>query len=436
MLAVPARRAASQLARSFCTTPKYMRGVVVEGEGAGAKAVVQEGLPVPVPEADEVLIKVSASGINRPDLLQKAGLYPAPPGSSPLLGLEVAGHLASGEDAGTPVMALTNGGGYAEYCVVPRGQVMPLETSWEMPMHVAAAIPEALLTAWYNVLYLGGLRPGGAILIHGGTSGVGSAATRLAAAQGARCIITTVGSQAKAELSKELGAHHTVVYREQPDWDKAIKADADVWQRVTGKHVDAQHSTSSAGHNLQRSCGHGVKEAVADGLGPSGAGAFTPLSSEAAHDLPALPCDGLDCVLDMVGGGYIPKSIGLLGTGGRHVSIAFQQGSKVPSMDFMRVMLKRLQLTGSTLRSRSPAFKASLVADVMAAISAHRLFHAPPGVRQVEAWGLYSGSQGCRHLQAAPLAPLLAQRWPMEQVEEAHVALKGGDMPGKHVLEW
>ena len=245
--------------------------------------------PVPHPEDGEVLIAVKAAGVNRPDCIQRQGHYAPPPGVTDIPGLEVAGEIiAVGRDpgrwkTGDEVCALVAGGGYAEYVATPALQCLPIPGP--LSMVEAAALPETCFTVWTNVFERAGLKPGESLLVHGGSSGIGTTAIQIASRLGAR-VITTAGSEEKCKVCRELGAEQAVNYKEE-DFVTAAKD-------FTG----------------------GV---------------------------------GVDVVLDMVGGEYIQRNIKALGPDGRHISIAFLSGSKA-EVNFMPVMLKRLILTGSTLR--------------------------------------------------------------------------------------
>ncbi|WP_041320468.1 NAD(P)H-quinone oxidoreductase [Hyphomicrobium denitrificans] len=271
--------------------PTSMKAVVIEGKG-GPDVLQLHDVPVPAPGAGEVLIKVAAAGVNRPDVLQRQGNYPAPKGHSELPGLEVAGVVAAlgegveGIAAGDAVLALVAGGGYAEYAVAPA--VCCIRKPDVMLFTEAAAIPETFFTVWHNVFERGALKAGETFLVHGGTSGIGVTAIQLAKAFGAR-VITTVGSDEKCAAARALGADIAINYRTE-DFSDVIKTE-------TGK-------------------------------------------------------SGVDVILDMVGGDYIDKNIRALADDGRLVNIAYQKGSTA-TVDFMRVMLKRLTITGSTLRIRS-----------------------------------------------------------------------------------
>jgi NADPH2:quinone reductase len=278
--------------------PDIMRAVIAEGSGGpDVLKVVQR--PVPRPGEGEILVKVRAAGVNRPDVLQRQGGYPPPPGAPDILGLEIAGEvIAAGQNSsrfsvGTPVMALVAGGGYADYAVVHESNALPIPPG--LSMEEAGAIPETYFTVWTNVFERGRLQSGETFLIHGGTSGIGTTAIQLAKAFGAR-VLATAGSSAKCDACTRLGADIAINYR------------------------DADFVTA-------------VKEATGG--------------------------RGADVILDMVGGDYIPRNHEAAAQDGRIVQIAFLQGSRV-EIDFRRLMLKRLIHTGSTLRSRSVSEKAAI----------------------------------------------------------------------------
>lgn len=316
-------------------------------EPGGAEPLTLARLDRPQPGEGQVLIKVAAAGVNRPDLLQRAGKYPPPPGASPLLGLEVAGEIVavgpgvSEEYLDDSVCALVNGGGYAEYCVADLGCCLPVPggLSWAE----AAALPECFFTVWSNVFDRADLRSGETFLVHGGASGIGTTAIQLAHAFGAR-VFTTAGSAEKCARCEALGAERAINYREE-DFVEELK------QATNGR--------------------------------------------------------GVDVVLDIIGGDYIKRNLKLMATEGRLVQIAFQQGSTV-TLDLMRLMLKRLHMTGATLRSRP-------LADKMAIASALK--------KQV--WPL---------LAAGTIRPILHQTFPLSQATAAHAALETGTHFGKIVL--
>jgi NADPH:quinone reductase len=269
------------------------------GSGGPASCMNLKQGPLPQLKQGEVLIEVAYAGVNRPDLLQRAGAYPPPPGASPVLGLEVSGTIIGRAadvtqwDMGDQVCALTPGGGYAEYCAAPASNCLPIPKG--LSLKEAAALPENYFTVWTNVFERGGLRAGESFLVHGGSSGIGITAIQLAKAFGATAY-TTVGSAEKAEAVKKIGADAAINYKEQ-DWAEEIK-------RLTGKQ-------------------------------------------------------GVNCILDMVGGPYIEENLRSLALEGRLVQIAFLQSSKV-EIDCMPIMLKRLTFTGSTLRPRTVEQKAGI----------------------------------------------------------------------------
>jgi NADPH2:quinone reductase len=265
--------------------------------------LVPEQRPVPVPGAGEILVKVAAAGVNRPDVMQRQGLYPPPAGASDIPGLEIAGTVAAfGPQAarwkiGDRVMALVSGGGYAEYCAAHESHAIAIPDN--LSFTEASAIPETFFTVWHNVFERGGLKSGETLLVHGGTSGIGTAAIQLAKAFGAR-VITTAGSVEKCEAARKLGAEVAVNYKTE-DFVKE------------------------------------TKEATGD--------------------------KGADLILDMVGGDYIARNYEAAAVEGRIVQIAFQ-GSPKATVDFRRIMLKRLHHTGSTLRARSVPDKAAIATAV------------------------------------------------------------------------
>jgi len=258
--------------------------------------------PIPTPKSGEVLIRVHAAGINRPDILQRQGLYPAPSDASPILGLEVAGEVtALGENVtewqvGDKACALVNGGGYAEYAVAPAAQCLPIPDHFSFVQ--AAALPETFFTVWHNLFQRTQLKSVETLLVHGGTSGIGTTAIQLAIALGVK-VFTTVGSAEKCHAIESLGAV-AINYREQ-DFVTEIK-------------------TKTQGQ-------------------------------------------GVSVILDMVGGDYIQRNFSAAAKDGRIVNIAFLNGSTM-ELDLMPVMLKRLTLTGSTLRAQSPQIKAAIAQEL------------------------------------------------------------------------
>jgi putative PIG3 family NAD(P)H quinone oxidoreductase len=279
-----------------------MTAVAISAPG-GPEMLQPATRPVPQPGAGEVLIRVAAAGVNRPDVLQRMGFYPRPPGASDLPGLEVAGTVVAvgpGSDPemlGQAVCALVAGGGYAEFCVAPTGSCLPVPRGFSMAE--AAALPETVFTVWHNLFERGYVREGETVLVHGGTSGIGTTAIGLCNLFGVE-VIVTCGSAEKCAAARALGATHAVDYSSE-DYVEAVKT-------VTG-------------------------------------GA------------------GVHAVLDMVGGDYVPRNLDCLADDGRHISIAFQRGARV-EIDISQVMRRRLTLTGSTLRARSAEFKALLADEI------------------------------------------------------------------------
>ena len=285
------------------TLPTSMTHITTPGPGGPDVLITTTG-PVPVPRADEVLIRVAAAGVNRPDVAQRAGAYPPPPGASPIIGLEVAGEVvAIGADVtayriGDKVCALTNGGGYAQYCAAPAAQTLPWPKGYDA-LH-AGAVPETYFTVWANLFMMGRLAAGESVLIHGGTSGIGVTAIQLAAALGSTAY-ATAGSDDKVAACIRLGAKAAINYRSH-DFGDEIK-------RLT------------------------------DGR-------------------------GVDVVLDMVGATYFQRNIRALAIDGRLVQIAFLQGVKVAEFDLTPIMTRRLTITGSTMRPRSTAQKGEIAAQL------------------------------------------------------------------------
>ena len=271
-------------------------------EPGGPDVLKPASVPVPVPGHGQILIRVAYAGVNRPDALQRAGLYAPPPTASPLPGLECSGHIAAiGPGVtrwavGDAVCALLPGGGYAEYALTNADHALPVPEG--MPLDQAACLPETCFTVWSNVVLRGGLKAGQRFLVHGGSSGIGTTAIQIAAALGAR-VFTTAGSDEKCAACLALGAEHAINDRE---------ADfVEVMRGAGGVHV----------------------------------------------------------ILDMVGGSYLPKNIKALADGGRLVQIAFLTGAKV-ELNFAEVMMRRLTITGSTLRPQSDHAKARYAAEIEA----------------------------------------------------------------------
>ncbi|TAK90918.1 MAG: NAD(P)H-quinone oxidoreductase [Burkholderiaceae bacterium] len=303
--------------------------------------------PVPVPQAGEVLIKVAAAGVNRPDVLQRLGKYPVPPGASDLPGLEVAGEIVAGDVAdsgfhlGDKVCALAPGGGYAEYCAVPAAHCLPIPEG--LSLIEAASLPETYFTVWSNLFDQGSLHAGETVLIHGGSSGIGVTAIQLAKAFGAT-VYVTAGSAAKCQACLALGADAAINYHEQ-----------DFSQQVG-------HLTTGRGVNV---------------------------------------------ILDMVGGDYIPRNVEALAADGRLLQIALLHGGRV-EINFASVLLKRLMLRGSTLRPRSIVFKAAIAQQL-----------------QKRVWPLFATRQ---------IKPVIDSTYPLAQAANAHRRMEAGQHIGKIVL--
>lgn len=326
--------------------PETMRAIDPEKPG-GPEVLVPVERPVPKPGEGEVLIKVAAAGINRPDVMQRMGLYPPPPGAPSILGLEAAGTIVAvgGEVApemiGQPICALVNGGAYAEYVVAPAGQCLPVPPA--LTMVEAAAMPETLFTVWTNVFERAYAADGDWLLVHGGTSGIGMMAIALARLF-RLTVLVTAGSDAKCEAARAAGAADAINYRTE-----------DFVERV--KHITGGR--------------------------------------------------GVDIVLDMIGGDYVPRNLECLAEEGRHVSIAVQRGMEA-TIPLWQVMRKRLVLTGSTLRARDATFK-GLVADELA--------------RAV--WP---------HVEQGRLKPVIDSTFPLAQAADAHRRMESGEHVGKIVL--
>ncbi|HEX3859062.1 MAG TPA: NAD(P)H-quinone oxidoreductase [Pseudolabrys sp.] len=325
--------------------PARMTAIGIKAPG-GPEMLVPEQRPVPTPGDGEILVKVAAAGVNRPDVMQRQGLYPPPPGAPDIPGLEIAGDvvaLGAGVKRwkiGDRVMALVIGGGYAEYCLAHESHALPVG---KLSVVEAAAIPETFLTVWHNMVERGGLKSGETFLVHGGTSGIGTAAIQLAKQIGAR-VITTAGSAEKCEAARKLGADVAVNYKTE-DFVAATKA-----------------ATGDKGANV---------------------------------------------ILDMVGGDYIARNYEAAAVEGRIVQIAFQ-GSPKATVDFRRIMLKRLHHTGSTLRSRSVADKGAIV---------HALeTTAMPWV------------------MAGKVKPVIDSTFPLAKAAEAHARMEASSHIGKIVL--
>ena len=303
--------------------------------------------PTPAPGPGEVLIKVVAAGVNRPDVIQRYGKYPPPPGASDIPGLEVAGHIAAKGagvvqwQEGDAVCALVAGGGYAEYCVAPQSQCLRLPS--RLTLVEAAGVPETFFTVWTNVFERGRLQPGETMLVHGGTSGIGTTAIQLGVAFGAR-VFATAGTDTKAKACESLGAELGINYR-TTDWVHAVR-----------------HATSDR---------------------------------------------GVDVVLDIVGGDYVARNLDALAPEGRLVQIAFLKSSKV-ELDLMQVMRRRLTITGSTLRPRSPEEKGAIARQLADKV-----------------WPLF---------EAGTIKPVIHAVFPLDRAADAHRMMEESQHIGKIVL--
>ena len=327
------------------TLPTRMTAIGIKAPG-GPDALVPEERAVPTPGEGELLIRVRAAGVNRPDVMQRKGLYPPPKDASDIPGLEIAGEIAACGPAikrwkeGDRVMALVSGGGYAEYCLAYAIHALPVST---LPLIDAAAVPETTLTVWHNVFERGGLKEGETLLVHGGSSGIGTTAIQLAKQFGAK-VFVTAGSEDKCEACRKLGADLAINYKTE-DFVAKVKD-------VTGGK-------------------------------------------------------GVDVILDMVGGDYIERNYEAASVEGRIVQIAFQ-GSPKATVDFRRIMLKRLHHTGSTLRSRSVADKGAIVRAV-----------------EEKVLPLFA---------AGKVRPVLFKTFPLNEAAAAHALMESSAHIGKIVL--
>jgi NADPH2:quinone reductase len=317
-------------------------------EPGGPEVLKPRPWPVPQPGSGEVLVEVAYAGINRPDVMQRKGLYPPPQGASPVPGLEIAGRVvALGEGspaalAGQQVCALVSGGGYAQFCLAKAAHCLPVPDGFSLAE--AAAMPETLFTVWHNLFERGWARDGESVLVHGGTSGIGTMAIALGGLFGLQ-VIVTCGSDEKCARALELGAAHAINYN-------AVDFVEEVARITEGK--------------------------------------------------------GVEIVLDMVAGDYVPRNLRCLAEDGRHVTIAVQGGVKA-EIHFAALMTRRHTLTGSTLRPRSNEFKALLAQEIAA-----------------NAWPLVESGQ---------LRPVMDRVFPMGEAAAAHARMEAGDHVGKIVLE-
>jgi NADPH:quinone reductase len=327
------------------TLPSRMTAIGIKAPG-GPEALIPEERTVPTPGEGELLIRVRAAGVNRPDVMQRKGGYPPPPGASDIPGLEIAGEVAalgSGVKRwkeGDRVMALVSGGGYAEYCLAHASHTLAVSG---LPLEEAAAVPETFFTVWHNVFERGGLKSGETFLVHGGSSGIGTTAIQLAKQFGAT-VFTTAGSDEKCEACRKLGA------------DLAVNYKSDDFVAACKKATDGK---------------------------------------------------GVDLILDMVGGDYIERNYEAAAVEGRIVQIAFQ-GSAKSTVNFMRLMLKRLHHTGSTLRARSIADKGAIA-------------------RAVE-------EKVLPLLASGKVKPVLYKTFPLKEAATAHALMESSTHIGKIVL--
>lgn len=328
------------------TLPSHMTCIEIP-EAGGPDALVPGQRPIPQPKAGDVLIKVAAAGVNRPDVMQRQGMYPPPPGASDIPGLEAAGTIVAlgagveGLAIGQKVTALMTGGGYAEYATTPAALCLPIPDGYDMIQ--AAALPETFFTVWHNVFQRAALQPGEKFLIHGGTGGIGTTAIQLAKYFGAT-VFATAGTPGKCQACLDLGADVAIDYRQQ-DFVQVIA------EQTNGK--------------------------------------------------------GVDVILDMVGGDYLPKNIKSLAADGRHVSIAFMHGPKA-EVSFLPVMLKRLTLTGSTLRPQPTVQKAKIAAEL-----------------REKVWPVLSQGK---------MKPIIHATFPLAQAAEAHRLMESSAHIGKIML--
>ena len=327
--------------------PEWMIAIEITEPG-GPEKLVPTRRPVPQPVSGEVLIKVAAAGVNRPDCLQRQGSYPPPPSASDLPGLEVAGHIvALGESVnswsiGDEVCALLTGGGYAEYCTAPAPQCLPVPSG--LTLQQAAALPETFFTVWSNIFDRAHLQPGESLLVHGGASGIGTTAIQLAKALGAR-VFATVGGSEKIQPCLNLGAERVINYREE-DFVQVIKE-------------------------------------ITQG-------------------------QGVDVILDMVGGDYVQRNLSALAVEGRLVFIAFLRGARM-ELNLAPVMMKRLTITGSTLRARPVAHKAPIAR----------------ALREV-VWPL---------LGSGAIHPMIDRIFPLTEAAAAHALMESNQHVGKILLQ-
>lgn len=327
--------------------PETMTAIGFDAPG-GPDVLRPETVPVPVPGPGQALVRVAFAGVNRPDVIQRQGFYPPPPGASPIPGLEIAGEvvvLGEGVDPallGQKVCALVSGGGYAQFCLAEAAVCLAVPD--DLPLASAAALPETLFTVWHNVFERGYAREGETLLVHGGTSGIGTMAIMLGKLLGLSVIVTCGGAD-KCRAALEIGADHAIDYKAQ-DFVAEVA-------RITGGK-------------------------------------------------------GVELVLDMVAGDYVPRNLACLTDDGRHVTIAVQGGLRA-ELNMAEIMRRRLTLTGSTLRPRSNQFKALLAQEIAA-----------------YAWPFVTAGQ---------LRPVMDQAFPLTDAAAAHARMEAGTHIGKIVLQ-
>ncbi|MGV1751385.1 NAD(P)H-quinone oxidoreductase [Agrobacterium sp. CG674] len=329
------------------TLPETMRFVDLPSFGAPEVMTFATG-PLPAPKAGEILVKVQAAGINRPDVAQRQGAYPPPKDASPVLGLEISGEIVALGDGvtefsiGDHVCGLANGGGYAQYCVIPVGQALPFPKGYDAVK--AAALPETFFTVWANLFQMAGLTEGESVLIHGGSSGIGTTAIQLAKAFGAE-VYTTAGSKEKCDACEKIGAKRAINYREE-DFAEVIKAE------TGGK--------------------------------------------------------GVDVILDMIGASYFEKNLALLAKDGCLSIIAFLGGNITEKVDLRPIMVKRLTVTGSTMRPRTADEKRAIREELVSQV-----------------WPL---------LEAGTIAPVIHDIIDFDHVAEGHRLMESSNHIGKIVM--
>lgn len=329
------------------TLPETMRFVDLPSFGAPEVMTFATG-PLPKPKPGEILVKVQAAGINRPDVAQRQGAYPPPKDASPVLGLEISGEIVALGDGvtefsiGDHVCGLANGGGYAQYCVIPVGQALPFPKGYDAVK--AAALPETFFTVWANLFQMAGLTEGESVLIHGGSSGIGTTAIQLAKAFGAE-VYTTAGSKEKCDACEKIGAKRAINYREE-DFAEVVKAE------TGGK--------------------------------------------------------GVDVILDMIGASYFEKNLASLAKDGCLSIIAFLGGNICEKVDLRPIMVKRLTVTGSTMRPRTADEKRAIRDELVSQV-----------------WPL---------LEGGALAPVIHDIIDFDHVAEGHRLMESSNHIGKIVM--